>query len=134
MNTLFHGTNHRYIPSTYSTITSAEHGVQDIVQEIIQAEKKAEELLQSAREKASGIKQSAEVEASRKVAEARARAQEIMQQDVLHAREEVERTRARRLEEAAGKALEKMRMSRKRIDSAAARIVELITQTDLTQE
>jgi vacuolar-type H+-ATPase subunit H len=104
--------------------------MRDIVQEILQAEKRVEELLQHAREKASNITAQAEKEANRKVAEARAKAQEILQQTVHRTRREAEESRKSTIEEAERKSRALASRSGLNLDDLADQVARIVMKTD----
>ena len=105
--------------------------MRDIVREILQAEKRVEELLQQAREKASNITAQAEKEANRKVAEARDRAQEIVRQTVQRTRREVEEIRKSTIEEAERKSRDSTSRSGLHLDDLADQVARMVMQTDI---
>jgi vacuolar-type H+-ATPase subunit H len=104
--------------------------MRDIVQEILQAEKRVEELLQHAREEAGTITSQAEKEANRKVAEARASAQEIVQQTVQRARREAEEIRKSMIEEAERKSRALASRSGLHLDDLADQVARMVMKTD----
>ena len=104
--------------------------MQDIVQEILQVEKRVEELLQHAREKASVIAAQAEKEANRKVAEARTRAQEIVQQTAHRTRREAEEIRKSTIEEAERKSRAFASRSGLHLDDLADQVARMVMKTD----
>jgi len=105
--------------------------MRDIVQEILQAEKRVEDLLQQAREKAGNITAQAEKEANRKVAEARARAQEIVRQTVQRTRREVEEIRKSTIEEAERKSRDSASRSGLHLDDLADQVAQMVMHTDI---
>lgn len=105
--------------------------MRDLVQEILQAEKRAEELLQHAREEAAGITAQADTEAKKKVADARAKAQEIIGQTVQQLRREAEEIRKRTIEEAEHKSRALANRSDVPLDDLADQVARMIIKTDL---
>ena len=103
--------------------------MKEIVNEILQTEKKVEETLRKAREKASEMKLLAEREASQKIEEARKKAQEI-----ISTRLEDERQKARKLKEDKLKKAEEnsnaiLASNKKKVNALVTDLVELIIQT-----
>ena len=104
--------------------------MRDIVQEILQAEKEAEELLQQSREEAANIRAQAERESNRKIAEARARAKEIVQQTVQHTRREAEEIRKSTIEEAERKSRALVSRSGLHLDDLADQVARMVMNTN----
>lgn len=76
--------------------------MKQIIEEVFEAEKKANEILQKAREKAHEIKQAADKESLDKIAEAKLKAKEIVHAKVESARKEADRLRQEKLKQADG--------------------------------
>ena len=102
----------------------------DLVQEILQAEQKAEELLQHAREEAARITAHADAEAKQKVADARAKAQEIVGQTVQQLRRESEETRKKTIEEAEQKSRSLASRSDATLNDLVDQVTQIIIETD----
>ncbi len=62
--------------------------MQDVVDEVLKAEAGAEEIITKAREKAQSVRQEAEQEINRRIAEAREKARKIIQDKVSAAKEQ----------------------------------------------
>jgi len=103
----------------------------DLVQEILDAEKKAEELLQHAREKAARIGVQADIEAKAKVAEARDRAQELVGQTVQRLRSETQEIRKQKIEEAEQECRAQANRGDVSLDDLVDQVVQMIIETDL---
>ena len=74
--------------------------MKQIIEEVIQAEKNVNTILQQARDEASDIIRSAEEEIANKMSEAKGKAQEIVQATVEEAKKEAERIREEKLRQA----------------------------------
>lgn len=105
--------------------------MRDLVQEILDAEKKAEELLQHAREEASRITVQADTEAKAKVAEARARAQELLGQTVQRLRAQTQELRKQQIEEAEHECRAQTSRADVSLDDLADQVAQMIIETDL---
>jgi vacuolar-type H+-ATPase subunit H len=105
--------------------------MRDLVQEILEAEKRAEELLQHAREKAAGIKTQADAEVKAKIAEARAKAQGLVGRSVRQIRLEAEEIRKKRIEEAEVKSRALASRSDVSLDDLADEVAQMIIETEL---
>ncbi|MEJ2649451.1 MAG: hypothetical protein P8016_13715 [Sedimentisphaerales bacterium] len=76
--------------------------MKQIIEEVFEAEKKANEIIKKAREKASQIRQAAEKDNSEKIARAREQAREIVQETVEEAGREAELFRQDKVKQAEG--------------------------------
>ena len=103
----------------------------DLVQEILDAEKKAEELLQHAREEASRITVQADTEAKAKVAEARAQAHELLGQTVQRMRAQAQEIRKQKIEEAEQECRAQANRGDVSLDDLVDQVVQMIIETDL---
>ena len=74
--------------------------MKQIIEEVFEAEKKANEIIKRAREKASQIRQAAEKDNSEKIAQAKQEAKEIIRKSVENANNEAEITRQEKLKQA----------------------------------
>jgi vacuolar-type H+-ATPase subunit H len=74
--------------------------MKQIIEEVFEAEKKANEIIKQAREKASQIRQSAEKENLEKIAEAKQKAKELIQNTVENAGRDAELMRQEKLKQA----------------------------------
>jgi vacuolar-type H+-ATPase subunit H len=73
--------------------------MKQIIEEVFNAEKKADEILKKAREKASEIRQSAEKDNLEKMAQAKLKAKELIQKTVDNARTEAQLFRQEKLKQ-----------------------------------
>ena len=73
--------------------------MKQIIEEVFEAEKKANEIIKQAREKASSIRQSAEKDNLEKTAQAKQKARELIQTTVENARKEAELFRQEKLKQ-----------------------------------
>jgi vacuolar-type H+-ATPase subunit H len=105
--------------------------MRDIVQEIVEAEERAEQLLHRAREEAARITADADIEAKGKVAEARAEAQELAGHAAQNARLEARKTRKRSVEEAEQRIRNLSTSGEKSLDDLADHVAGMIIETDL---
>jgi V/A-type H+-transporting ATPase subunit G/H len=105
--------------------------MRDLVQEILDAEKKAEELLQHAREEASRIVVQADIEAKAKVAEARARAQELQGQTVQKLRAQSQKMRKQKIEKAEQECRAQANRDDISLDDLVDQVAQMIIETDL---
>jgi vacuolar-type H+-ATPase subunit H len=102
----------------------------EIVDEIIQAEKRVEKLLTEAREKASEITQKAEKEAARVIEQARQKAQERVTRSVEDARDLARQTREKKLSAADSQTEEIFHRKKELIDEIVDTIVQLVISTN----
>lgn len=100
--------------------------MKDIVTEILETEKRVEELLRRAREEASSIKQNAERDANRRIADARSQAQSIIRDAVAKAEKEAEETRKRALHQAEQESRVKIDRVKGSVDEVVVQIVAMI--------
>ncbi len=73
--------------------------MKQIIEEVFNAEKKADEILKKARERASEIKQAAEKDNLEKIAQAKQKAKELIQKAVEDAKKEAELFRQEKLKQ-----------------------------------
>jgi vacuolar-type H+-ATPase subunit H len=102
----------------------------EIVGQILQTEKKVEEILQKARQEAQDIKQKAERDASLKVGKAHKQASLTLSSAIENARKESQRLKDEKLKKAdeEGKAI--LEKNRKALDDLIQDIVRLVIQTE----
>jgi vacuolar-type H+-ATPase subunit H len=105
--------------------------MRDLVQEILEAEKKAEELLQHAREEAARIAAQADTEAKAKVAEARARVQELLGQTVQRLRAQAQEIRKQQIEEAEKECRAQANHGDVTLDDLVDQVAKMIIDTDV---
>ena len=76
--------------------------MKQIIEEVFEAEKKANEIVKQARDKASEIRQAAEKENLEKMAEARMKAKDIVHAEIENAEKEAELFRQEKLKQSDG--------------------------------
>ncbi|MBA7713958.1 hypothetical protein ES703_122969 [subsurface metagenome] len=103
--------------------------MKEIMNEILQAERKVEETLQKAREKAAEIKLQAEKNASQKIEEARRKAKEFFLAGVEEAKQKAMRIRDGKLKKAEEESEEIRSSNRIIIENLIQEIVRLVIQT-----
>jgi len=103
--------------------------MKDIVNEILETEKKVESTLQDAREKAQAVRQQTEKEAQEQISRAREEARAIVQNAVEMARREAEEVRQKRLKEAEAAAGAFLIDNKDKIDRLVEDVVKLVIRT-----
>ena len=108
--------------------------MEDIISEVLLAEKRVEEILQKARSEASDLKLRTEKEVSQKIAGTRDKAREIIQNSIEKAQLESENLRNERIKEADLETAEIISKNRTGIEKLVQDVVKLIIQTDYEEE
>ena len=105
----------------------------DIVNDIINTEKKGEEIIQKANAESAKIKLEAETTANREIAQAREKAQEILKEAADRAQKEAKRIREKELEKAQKEAEDFFTENNSKIDAAADEVVAIVLRTEYAE-
>lgn len=104
--------------------------MKQIIEEVFEAEKKANEIIKQAREKASQIRQAAEKDNLVKMAQAKQQAKEIVQKTVEDARKEAELFRQEKLKQAEGQK-ESILKNEKVLSGLVEKICNIVITTEV---
>ncbi len=103
--------------------------MKQIIEEVFEAEKKANEIIHKAREKASQIRQAVEKDNSEKIAQAKLRAKDIIRDAVEKAQKEAEFVRQEKLKQAE-KEKEAIIGNKKVLDDLVDNICDIIISSE----
>ena len=104
--------------------------MKQIIEEVFNAEKKADEILKKAHEKASEIKQSVEKDNLEKIAQAKQKAKEMIQKTVENAKKEAQLFRQEKLKQSENEK-ESVLKNEGTIDSLVEKISKIIINTEI---
>ena len=104
--------------------------MKQIIEEVFEAEKKANEIIKQAREKASEIKQSVEKDNLEKMAQAKQKAKELIQTTVENAKKEAELFRQEKLKQSENEK-ESILKNEEIINNLVGNICNIIISTEI---
>lgn len=108
--------------------------MRDIVEQVLETEKRAEQIIQQARARETEIRNTAETESGRIVQQARADAQRLLLEEASRARQEADleyRQAVQQVESANAGFLER---NRSKIESAVERVIALLAAPEYPRE
>ena len=100
--------------------------MQEIIDEVLEAERKAEQMIAEARKRQGEIRKAAEEEAARGLEEAHTAAQRLMEEKIGRARKEAEREHQRRIQEAEAEGADYMAHHESRLEGILEEAVSLV--------
>ena len=103
--------------------------MKQIIEEVFEAEKRANEIIKQAKQKASQIRQAAEKENMEKIAQAKQQAKEIIQKTVEDAKNEAQNFRQEKLKQAEGEK-ESILTNEKALNNLVDNICNIIISTE----
>ncbi len=117
-----------------SSLWNSNYSMKDIVNQILLTEKRVEEVVQKAKEKAQEIKQQAESNASKKVEVARKKTGQIISAAVENAKSSAQKLRTEKLRKAEEDGEAIAGRNKQKIDKLVQDVIKLIIHTEYAGE
>jgi vacuolar-type H+-ATPase subunit H len=108
--------------------------MRDIVEQVLETEKRAEQVIQQARARETEIRNAVETESGRIVQQARADAQRLVLEESNRARQEADREYRQAVQQAESANAGFVERNRPKIESAVERVIALLITPDYPRE